>query len=579
MAVGSLPAGGLAALPPQAATRVSSSYGDREIASTHCELPDVPEYVAGEWQHGWIWEQYNCHPEMIVGSDGLSRQRRRGRFFVARADHVRALESFGYPDVHAIGLPIVYLRRPAVERVKGSLLVLPSHSLPERNEGWTGEEYARYLSRIVGSFSRVGLCLSSACIAKGLWQALRPLARDLYVGASVQDRNSLARLAVLFSSYEYVTTNDFGSHVPYAAYFGAKVSVAGPKVAWDRVDATPSPLYRNCPECAQIMKRVKTQELFASHAQFCVDPRAAVENADWARWQLGEQHKRAPHELRRLFGWDARGRALHVARGTVSPRRWLRYLRSARPLVATLGLPGLVAAFQLGRAARKITGLSPVWCGWTKRLALRNGSTDLDVFQQHFARRDMLAIRFEKEASTIVDLGASVGVSVQALRRRFPRARIVALERDRESAALCRANHASDPRISVLTGALWSGPGPVRAIDVGDGARALRAVPAAADDPRSVPAFNYRQILEMHRLRTIDVLRMDIEGAEADVLESAWEDIFGTAAVAIIEVHDRNDGIEERVRATLERARQRFDLDISRSGELRVVRNRALGAA
>ncbi|HJS39132.1 MAG TPA: hypothetical protein VJ789_13500, partial [Burkholderiales bacterium] len=65
----------------------------------------------------------------------------------------------------------------------------------------------------------------------------------------------------------------------------------------------------------------------------------------------------------------------------------------------------------------------------------------------------------------------------------------------------------------------------------------------------------------------------------ADVLESAWEDIFGTAAVSIIEVHDWIDGIDERVRAAIERARKRFDLDISRSGEFWVVRNRALGTA
>jgi hypothetical protein len=94
-----------------------------------------------------------------------------------------------------------------------------------------------------------------------------------------------------------------------------------------------------------------------------------------------------------------------------------------------------------------------------------------------------------------------------------------------------------------------------------------------------VPAFTYRQIMAMHHLRTIDVLKMDIEGAEADVLESAWEEIFGTAAVSIIEVHDWIEGIEERVRRLLERARQRFDLEVSRSGEFWVVRNRALAAA
>jgi hypothetical protein len=36
------------------------------------------------------------------------------------------------------------------------------------------------------------------------------------------------RLVEIFSTFEYVTTNGFGSQITYAAYCGAKVSVFGP---------------------------------------------------------------------------------------------------------------------------------------------------------------------------------------------------------------------------------------------------------------------------------------------------------------------------------------------------------------
>jgi FkbM family methyltransferase len=563
-------------LPSHEPSAVGSSYGDREIAAAFCGLGTTPLHFAGEWQHGWIWKEYNCHPEMILGSDGLTRQRKSARYFVARADQVDALRTYGYTDVHAIGLPMVYLERPNVERIKGSLLVLPSHSLAERNENWDGAEYARYLAPLGGGFSRVGLCLARSCVAKGYWKALHPLANDIYVGASVQDRNSLARLALLFSSYEYVTTTDIGSHVCYAAYFGAKVSVAGPRVAWENVNASASTLYRNCPECAPIMKRVKARELFAAYPQFCVEPAAAAEHVDWARWQLGEQHKRTPRELRRLFGWSVPQRALHLAKRATAPTGYMRFARMAWPLVRTLGIPGLVAALQLRTAARRTTGSSRIWCGWKRRLSLRNGSTDLDVFEQHFARRELLDIRFAQEASTIVDLGANVGISVEVLRRLFPRARIVAVELEAGNAELCRANHRFDGRVSILTGAIWPEPGRVRVKDVGDGAWAFRAAPSGAGEAASVPAFTYRQILDMHQIQTVDVLKMDIEGAEAEVLERAWNEIFRSTAVAIIEVHDWIDGVEARVTRVVEQAKKRFDLDISRSGEFLVIRNRAL---
>jgi len=306
-------------LPPHAPTTVGSSYGDREILSEYCGLRRTPEHFFGEWQHGWIWPEYNCHPEMIVGSDGLSRQRRHLRYYVARVDQTAALRSFGYSDVHAIGLPPVYMRRPKLQRIKGSLLVMPSHSLPERDERWSGEEYFRYLSPLTGRVSRVGICLSGPCIAKGYWKELSPLASEVYAGAGEQDKNSLHRLAVLFSTYEYVTTNDFGSHVPYASYFGAKVSVAGPRVQWDKINATASTFYRNCPECVEIMRRVKTVEVFESYAQFCVEPLAAKEAIDWARWHLGEDNRREPKDILDLVRWRwtsaARYRAISLARG------------------------------------------------------------------------------------------------------------------------------------------------------------------------------------------------------------------------------------------------------------------------
>jgi hypothetical protein len=315
-------------LPPQTTTAIASSYGDREILAAYCGIRKPPGHFFGEWQHGWIWKEYNNHPEMIVGSDGLSRQRRSARYYVARSDQMEALKSFGYTDVHAIGLPVIYMSRPRVERIKGSLLVLPSHSLPERSEGWAGEDYFRYLSGYSKQFTKVAICLSGPCIAKGYWRELYRLADDVYIGASEQDKYSLLRLAIMFSSYEYVTTNDFGSHVPYAAYFGAKVSVAGPKVQWDRVDAHASVFYKNCPECLSIMRKAKTIDVFRNYSQFCVEPQLADEDVEWAAWQLGAQNKRSPAEIVDLVRWNWRNALKHQAaalyfRGRRSLRRVL----------------------------------------------------------------------------------------------------------------------------------------------------------------------------------------------------------------------------------------------------------------
>jgi FkbM family methyltransferase len=570
-------------LPERAYRDTYGSYGDQHAAAKYCGLAEAPYSMNGEWQHGWIGPERNIHPEFAVGGDGRSYERRKGAtFYVAREDQVDYLKSRGYEHVHAVGLPIVYVAKPALERVPGSLLVMPAHSLPETKEQWDADAYAAYVRAIATRFAKVCLCVHKTCAEKGNWApAFKGLGIHIVEGAEERDQNSLLRMAMLFSQFEFLTSNAYGSHLVYASYFGCKTSVSGPRPSWKRRDYENVPFYKNAPDVLDIVDQWNSTDHWSTvYPQFLREPWEATLQQEWAAWQLGEQCRKSPRQLRKLFGWDFAGYAVHLARRVMAmPRGSYRFARTAWPLISTLGVPGLVAAIQLKAAARNKSGLSRIWCGWKRRLIVRNGSSDLDVFQQHFARREILGIRFDTQARTVIDLGANIGVSVEAFRRLFPRARIIAVELEKHNAELCKANHASDKLVSVLNGAIWSEAGQVSVTDVGEGEWAYRTGPSARSGTASVPAYTYRQILDTHGIRRVDVLKMDIEGAEADVLESAWEDIFATTTVAIIEVHDWIEGVAARVNRTIEQAREKFDLQLSRSGEFLIVRNKALGGS
>lgn len=567
-------------IPERDYRRLGGSYGDQYVAAQYCGFYNPPHNINGEWQHGWLAPECNIHPEMTVGSDGRSYERReRSIFYVARQDQVDYLNSVGYTKVYAVGLPIIYVARPKVDRIPGSLLVMPRHSLPESKEDWDADEYATYIKSIAQRFSALCLCVHKSCIDKGTWvNTFKDLDIRIVEGADEGDQNSLIRMAFLFSQFEFVTSNAFGSHIAYASYFGCKVSVSGPRPQWRRSDSEESVFYRNAPAVLDIVDRWNTDDHWGKmYPQFPREPWEAIVQQEWAAWQLGEQHKKSPHELRRLLGWDTTGRISYIGRKVVRALRGsYRFTKQTWSLVSTLGIPGVIAAIQLRAAAQKRSGSSRVWCGWKRRLTLRNGTSDVDVFYQHFARREILGIPFRKDASTVIDLGANIGVSVEAFRRLFPRARIIAVEMEQRNAELCKANHGSDGLVSIVNGAIWSKPGRVAVRDVGEGPWAYRADASDAGEAGSVPAFTYRQILEMHEIQTVDVLKMDIEGAEADVLESAWDDIFRTTAVFIVEVHSWIEGVEERAIGAIELARKHFDLEISKSGEFWVIRNKAL---
>jgi FkbM family methyltransferase len=166
-------------------------------------------------------------------------------------------------------------------------------------------------------------------------------------------------------------------------------------------------------------------------------------------------------------------------------------------------------------------------------------------------------------APRILDGGANVGLASLYLKRLYPRARITAFEADPAIAALLRenlsVNGAGD--VEVAQAALWTRAGTVRfrAEGADSGAVAsLEGAPPAREI--EVPAVRLREILA--REEAVDLLKLDIEGAEEEVLEDAEEELARVRCL-VVEIHE-TDPERRRTPALLEllaRAGFRYSLD------------------
>jgi hypothetical protein len=292
-------------LPGKITDRFNAAYGDNFIAARYCGFKDIPKPVDGEWQHGWIDPSRNIHPEFVIGSDGKSSTRKYKTYFVARNDQVEYLTAHGFKNVHAIGLPVIYTNEPVVERKKGSLLVLPVHSLSDTEEQWNDEEYASYIDSVSGKFNEIVLCLHKSCIDKENWiKAFSKRNIKVVIGADPDDCNTYNRLALLFSRFEYVTTNDIGSHIAYAAYFGAKPSIAGPRPRFERKDYERTVFYGNAPDVLDIVDNwYRTNHYKSKYPFLYLHPDQAESQQKWASFQLGGNEKKPPAELKAILGW------------------------------------------------------------------------------------------------------------------------------------------------------------------------------------------------------------------------------------------------------------------------------------
>jgi len=116
------------------------------------------------------------------------------------------------------------------------------------------------------------------------------------------------------------------------------------------------------------------------------------------------------------------------------------------------------------------------------------------------------------DAPRIVDGGANVGLACVYWKRRWPQASITAFEADPRICTVLRGNlraAGADAGVDVVQAALSDRTGTLRFAQ--DGGDAGRLDPAGGTD---VPALKLGPFLDEH----VDLLKLDIEGAETDVL-------------------------------------------------------------
>lgn len=193
-------------------------------------------------------------------------------------------------------------------------------------------------------------------------------------------------------------------------------------------------------------------------------------------------------------------------------------------------------------------------------------SSDDAVFDQLFVRREYAPVcRREGEAKFILDLGANVGYASAIFASRYPAARIVAVEPDPGNYELCKRNLAPyGDRVQTLLGAVWAKRSRL-ALERGGGCDgrewATRVAEAAPGNQASVEAWDVDGLLEMAGADEVDLVKIDIEGSEAEVFAADTARWLPKVRNLCIELHG------DKCREIFLRAMARFDYELEEHGE------------
>jgi len=173
----------------------------------------------------------------------------------------------------------------------------------------------------------------------------------------------------------------------------------------------------------------------------------------------------------------------------------------------------------------------------TTPLFLRAQTTDMPAFVQIFQLRDYDFPLAEKP-QFIIDGGANVGYASVFFAHKYPQAKIFAVEPEESNCRIFSKNCTAYTNIELIQAGIWSAAGPLRIKDIGLGNWGFVVEETSTDDPQSISAVTVGDLLHRSGKPCIDILKLDIEGAEKEVFSAdnlAWLD---KVKVLIIELHD-----------------------------------------
>jgi FkbM family methyltransferase len=214
---------------------------------------------------------------------------------------------------------------------------------------------------------------------------------------------------------------------------------------------------------------------------------------------------------------------------------WRGLMFFARYVLATRNM-GLWGAFKVYVRSRwswriqsvNIKGIGEFWY---------RGGTDFGVMSHFYNEGYHIVDCADQPITRIIDGGANIGVETRRFAYFYPRAGIVAVEPEQGNYEILKRNTCRLPSILTLRAALWPHTARLTILPAST-PEGFAVAEVEADSPNKCDAVTIPEILNMTGWTDIDILKLDIEGAEYELFGEEIQHWVGRVNCFIFECPD-----------------------------------------
>ncbi|MBS1743716.1 MAG: FkbM family methyltransferase [Bacteroidetes bacterium] len=172
-------------------------------------------------------------------------------------------------------------------------------------------------------------------------------------------------------------------------------------------------------------------------------------------------------------------------------------------------------------------------------IKLRKAQSDTFIFEQIFIEQQYnFEHPFPEKVQWIIDAGANIGLAAIYFSIKFPNAKIISIEPNKENFELLKKNTSGYKNVICINAGLWHQQGKLDISNKEQLSAGYMIQEKNDDCAEYINAVTVEQLLKEYNIGTLSIMKIDIEGSEKEIFQynsSAW--LTKTDCV-ITELHD-----------------------------------------